>query len=104
MGSNLAFMLLCAIGLVSVSATILLKGKERKIIKYLPSIITGVLAILFCILISVVHYYQYGRFGYIAIVYVVVLITTLPPVILSLIIAAIFDFIEYYKKLKSKSG
>jgi hypothetical protein len=56
--------------------------------------------VIFCIIMTIIQYYKYGRVGYIGILYVVSLIIDGPVVLISLLIAACFDIVEWQRKRK----
>ncbi|MDP4183299.1 MAG: hypothetical protein Q8942_19690 [Bacillota bacterium] len=96
MNSNFFISIIIVIGLTSVLATIIiaLQVKRNRFFKYLPAIITGALAILFCAVITFINYNKYGGMGYIGLVYVVVFMIAFPPVLISLLTAACFDLFK----------
>lgn len=76
-----------------VTLLISLKKGVIKVYKYTPSMLVFIGSIIFCIIMTIAAYSRY-----IGIRYVVVFLTTLPGIILSLIIAFVFDITRFLIK------
>lgn len=99
MEKSLAYFLIIMFSVVSVAVTIILSlVAKKKVFKYFPALIAAILAMIYCIIMTILQLNKYGRAGYIGILYIVILMVTSPAILLSLVTAGLFDIFNIYIK------
>jgi hypothetical protein len=95
MMSNSFFLYIIILSLIVELPTIILamKVKSKPFLKYLPSIIIVLLAVIFCVFLTL----SSDRGGFIGIVYVVVAMITVPVSVISALTAA-FDIARFVNR------
>lgn len=97
MDDNTYIICLAAITVLSIVCTVIisLKYNTKKLYKYLPSIIILIGSVIYCAIVTVIDYSKY-----IGILYLGIFVIVAPAILLSLIIALIFDITRFLAKRK----